>query len=265
MKYYNEDIEEVYQNLNTSENGLTNEEVKIRINQYGLNILEEGKKKTKLSIFLKQFQNLMIILLLVVGILSLIYALIGDGDYLDPIVILGCTFVNILMGYFQESKAEDAIEKLKQYTSTKVTVKRDGHPLEVDSRYLTVGDILVLEAGDKIPADARVIDAMFAKVDESVLTGESDYVSKSEEVLVGKKNIHEMNNMIFAGTNLVTGKIIAVVTSIGMSTEMGRIANSLNKNEEPITPLQVKVKKISTFISVLAIFLVVFVLIFGII
>ena len=265
MKYYNEDIEEVYQNLNTSENGLTNEEVKIRINQYGLNILEEGKKKTKLSIFLKQFQNLMIILLLVVGILSLIYALIGDGDYLDPIVILGCTFVNILMGYFQESKAEDAIEKLKQYTSTKVTVKRDGHPLEVDSRYLTVGDILVLEAGDKIPADARVIDAMFAKVDESVLTGESDYVSKSEEVLVGKKNIHEMNNMIFAGTNLVTGKIIAVVTSIGMSTEMGKIANSLNKKEEPITPLQVKVKKISTFISVLAIFLVVFVLIFGII
>ena len=265
MKYYNEDIEEVYQNLNTSENGLTNEEVKIRINQYGLNILEEGKKKTKLSIFLKQFQNLMIILLLVVGILSLIYALIGDGDYLDPIVILGCTFVNILMGYFQESKAEDAIEKLRQYTKTKVTVKRDGHQLEVDSRYLVVGDILVLEAGDKIPADARVIDAMFAKVDESILTGESDYVSKNDEIIMGKKNIHEMSNMIFAGTSLVTGKIVAVVTNTGMSTEMGKIANSLNKNEEPITPLQVKVKKISTFISILAIFLVAFVLIFGII
>ena len=265
MKYYNEDIEEVYQNLNTSENGLTNEEVKIRINQYGLNILEEGKKKTKLSIFLKQFQNLMIILLLVVGILSLIYALVGDGDYLDPIVILGCTFVNILMGYFQESKAEDAIEKLRQYTKTKVTVKRDGHQLEVDSRYLVVGDILVLEAGDKIPADARVIDAMFAKVDESILTGESDYVSKNDEIIMGKKNIHEMSNMIFAGTSLVTGKIVAVVTNTGMSTEMGKIANSLNKNEEPITPLQVKVKKISTFISILAIFLVAFVLIFGII
>ncbi len=265
MKYYNEDIEEVYQNLNTSENGLTSEEVKIRINQYGLNILEEGKKKTKLSIFLKQFQNLMIILLLVVGILSLIYALVGDGDYLDPIVILGCTFVNILMGYFQESKAEDAIEKLRQYTKTKVTVKRDGHQLEVDSRYLVVGDILVLEAGDKIPADARVIDAMFAKVDESILTGESDYVSKNDEIIMGKKNIHEMSNMIFAGTSLVTGKIVAVVTNTGMSTEMGKIANSLNKNEEPITPLQVKVKKISTFISILAIFLVAFVLIFGII
>ena len=265
MKYYDEDIKDVLKNLNTSEKGLAHEEVRKRLKEYGPNILEEGKKKTKLSIFLKQFQNLMIILLLVVGVLSLIYAILGDGDYLDPIVILGCTFVNILMGYFQESKAEDAIEKLRQYTSTKVTVKRDGHQLEVDSRNLVVGDILVLEAGDKIPADARVIDAMFAKVDESILTGESDYVSKNDEIIMGKKNIHEMNNMIFAGTSLVTGKIVAVVTSTGMSTEMGKIANSLNKNEEPITPLQVKVKKISTFISVLAIFLVAFVLIFGII
>lgn len=265
MQYYDEDIKDVLKNLNTSENGLAHEEVRKRLKEYGPNILEEGKKKTKFSIFLKQFQNLMIILLLVVGVLSLIYAILGDGDYLDPIVILGCTFVNILMGYFQESKAEDAIEKLRQYTSTKVTVKRDGHQLEVDSRNLVVGDILVLEAGDKIPADARVIDAMFAKVDESILTGESDYVSKNDEIIMGKKNIHEMNNMIFAGTSLVTGKIVAVVTSTGMSTEMGKIANSLNKNEEPITPLQVKVKKISTFISVLAIFLVAFVLIFGII
>ena len=265
MNYFNQDIKEVYQNLGTSENGLSEKEAEKRLKQNGKNILEEGKKKTKLSIFLKQFQNLMIILLLIVGVLSLVYALFGDGDYLDPIVILGCTFVNILMGYFQESKAEDAIEKLKQYTTTKVTVKRDGHLLEVDSRDLVVGDLLVLEAGDKIPADARVVDAMFAKVDESILTGESDYVSKSEEVLDGKKNIHEMSNMIFAGTNLVTGKIVAVATGIGMATEMGKIADSLNKNEEPITPLQVKVKKISTFISVLAVFLVAFVLVFGIV
>ena len=265
MKYYNQDIKDVYQELETNENGLTDEEVKIRLHKNGFNILEEGKRRTKLSIFLKQFQNLMIILLLVVGVLSFLYALFGDGDYLDPIVILGCAFVNILMGYFQESKAEDAIEKLKQYTSTKVTVKRDGHQKEVDSKELAVGDILVLEAGDKIPADARVIDAMFAKVDESILTGESDYVSKSEEVLDGKKSVHEMKNMIFAGTSLVTGKIVAVVTSTGMNTEIGCIAESLNKSEEPITPLQVKVKKISTFISILAIFLVGFVLIFGLV
>ena len=107
MQYYDEDIKDVLKNLNTSENGLAHEEVRKRLKEYGPNILEEGKKKTKLSIFLKQFQNLMIILLLVVGVLSLIYAILGDGDYLDPIVILGCTFVNILMGYFQESKAEN--------------------------------------------------------------------------------------------------------------------------------------------------------------
>ena len=111
MKYYNQDVKVVLNDLHSHENGLSDEEVKRRLKEYGPNILEEGKKKTKFSIFLKQFQNLMIILLLVVGVLSLIYAILGDGDYLDPIVILGCTFVNILMGYFQESKAEDAIEK----------------------------------------------------------------------------------------------------------------------------------------------------------
>ena len=114
MKYYNQDIKEIYNNLKTSENGLTDEEVKIRLHKNGFNLLEEGKRRTKFSIFLKQFQNLMIILLLVVGVLSFLYALFGDGDYLDPIVILGCTFVNILMGYVQESKAEDAIEKCQR-------------------------------------------------------------------------------------------------------------------------------------------------------
>ena len=265
LNYYNKKISEIYEELCTNEKGLNDIEVKRRLQKDGYNIILDGKKKTKLSIFLKQFQNLMIILLLVVGILSFFYALLGDGDYLDPIVILGCTFVNILMGYFQESKAEDAIQKLKQYTAMKVTVIRDGIQKEVDSRYLVVGDILVLEAGDKVPADARIIEAMFAKVDEAILTGESDYVSKTDGVLVERKSIHEMSNMVFAGTNVVTGKIVAVVINIGMDTQMGLIADSLNKSEEPVTPLQVKVKKISTFISILAIFLVAFVLIFGII
>lgn len=265
MDFYNKKIEEVYRDLKTDEKGLNDREVQSRLAKNGYNIIEEGKKVTKFSIFIKQFQNLMIILLLVVGVLSFFYALFGNGDYLDPIVIIWCTFVNILMGYFQESKAEDAIEKLKAYTTTKVTVIRDGKQREVDSRKLVIGDIVILEAGDKIPADARIIEAMFAKTDESILTGESNYVSKDFQVLNGKKSIHEINNMVFAGTNLVTGKIIAVITNVGMDTEMGNIASSLNKSEEPITPLQVKVKKISTFISVLAIFLVIFVLVFGII
>ena len=258
-------IEEVYETTNSSINGLSSIEARKRLKKDGLNILEEGKKKTKLSIFLSQFKNLMIILLLVVGVLSFFYAVFGDGDYLDPIVIIGCTFVNILMGYFQESKAEDAIEKLKEYTATKVSVKRDGIEEEIDSRYLVVGDIITLEAGDRVPADARIIDSLFAKADEAILTGESDYVSKTDEVLKNIKSIHEAKNMVFAGTNIVTGKILAIITNTGMNTQMGLIASSLNKSEEPITPLQVKVKKISTFITILAIILVAFVLLFGVV
>ena len=256
MNFYHKKIEEIYKSLRTNENGLSEEEAQKRLKQYGYNIILDGKKKTKFSLFLKQFKNLMIILLLVVGVLSLFYAFYSGEDYLDPIVILGCTFVNILMGYFQESKALDTIENLKKYTATKVMVIRDGIQKEVDSRYLVIGDILLLEAGDKVPADARIIEAMFAKVDESILTGESDYVSKTDEVLEENKSIHEMSNMVFAGTNVVTGKILAVVTRTGMKTEMGVIADSLNKTEEPVTPLQVKVNQISTFISILAIFLV---------
>ncbi len=265
VNFYNKNIDDVLKELKTTKNGLNEEEAKIRLEQNGANIILDSKKVTKISIFFKQFQNLMVILLLVVGILSFFYALFKNGDYLEPIVIISCTFVNILMGYFQESKAEDAIDKLREYTLTKVTVKRNKHQKEIDSRALVIGDIIILEAGDKVPADARIIESMFAKTDEAILTGESNYVTKNDNLLDGKKSIHEMSNMLFAGTSLVTGKIVAVITNVGMSTEMGKIANKINKSEEPITPLQVKVKKISTFISILAIFLVAFVFIFGII
>ena len=207
----------------------------------------------------------MVILLLVVGILSFFYALFETHDYLDSIVILGTTFVNILMGYLQEDKAEDAVEKLKQYSITKVQVYRDGKVEEVSSTHLVVGDILVLEAGDSVPADARIIESYFAKADEAVLTGESNSVSKNDEILDSDVSLHERSNMVFAGTNLVSGKVVAVVVATSMKTEIGKIAKAINTSEEPITSLQVKVKKVSTFISMVAIFLVMFVLIFSII
>ena len=218
-----------------------------------------------MQIFLSQFQNFMVILLLVVGILSFFYALFETHDYLDSIVILGTTFVNILMGYLQEDKAEDAVEKLKQYSITKVQVYRDGKVEEVSSTHLVVGDILVLEAGDSVPADARIIESYFAKADEAVLTGESNSVSKNDEILDSDVSLHERSNMVFAGTNLVSGKVVAVVVATSMKTEIGKIAKAINTSEEPITSLQVKVKKVSTFISMVAIFLVMFVLIFSII
>ena len=207
----------------------------------------------------------MVILLLVVGILSLFYAMFETHDYLDSIVILGTTLINVFMGYLQEDKAEDAVEKLKQYNITKVSVLRDGVMEEVPSTQLVVGDIITLEAGDSIPADARIIESYFAKADESILTGESNSVSKNEEVLNKDVSLHERSNMVYAGTNLVSGKAVAVVVATSMQTEIGRIAKAINTSEEPTTSLQVKVKKVSTFITMVAILLVIFVLVFSII
>ncbi len=265
MKFYQEKIEDVLQFFKTSKNGLSKVEAKRRLEKYGENVIEGKKRRSKFQIFLSQFKNFMVILLLVVGILSFVYALFDTHDYLDSIVILGTTLVNVLMGYLQEDKAEDAIEKLKQYSITKVQVYRDGVIEEVLSTNLVVGDILVLEAGDSVPADARIIESYFAKADESVLTGESNSVSKNDEIISSNASLHERSNMVYAGTNLVSGKVIAVVVATSMKTEIGKIAKAINTSEEPVTSLQVKVKKVSTFISMIAIFLVLFVLIFSII
>ncbi len=262
---YKKTIEQIYQELNIDNKGLDSKTVKRLQQQHGKNVLIEKNKKTKLQIFLSQFKNVMIILLLVVGILSLIYSLINQSDFLEPIVILGTTIVNCFMGFFQESKAEDAISKLKKYTKNFITVKRNGQYQEIDSKNLVVGDYLILEAGDKIPADARVVKSYFGKVDQSILTGESLSIDKTEEPITKDVIISERNNMIYSGTVLVSGKIEAIVTAIGMDTELGKIAAVMDTKEEPITPLQMKVQKISRFITIVASVLITFVLIYGII
>ena len=258
-------MKDVLQSVKTSENGLSKKEAKKRLEQNGENVIQGKKRRSKLQILLAQFKNFMVILLLVVGILSLFYAMFETHDYLDSIVILGTTLINVFMGYLQEDKAEDAVEKLKQYNITKVGVLRDGVMEEVPSTQLVVGDIITLEAGDSIPADARIIESYFAKADESILTGESNSVSKNEEVLNKDVSLHERSNMVYAGTNLVSGKVVAVVVATSMQTEIGRIAKAINTSEEPTTSLQVKVKKVSTFITMVAILLVIFVLVFSII
>lgn len=258
-------MKDVLKSVKTSEKGLSKKEAKKRLEQNGENVIQGKKRRSKLQILLAQFKNFMVILLLVVGILSLFYAMFETHDYLDSIVILGTTLINVFMGYLQEDKAEDAVEKLKQYNITKVSVLRDGVMEEVPSTQLVVGDIITLEAGDSIPADARIIESYFAKADESILTGESNSVSKNEEVLNKDVSLHERSNIVYAGTNLVSGKVVAVVVATSMQTEIGRIAKAINTSEEPTTSLQVKVKKVSTFITMVAILLVIFVLVFSII
>ena len=258
-------IDEIINKLETSLNGIKNNKIKHLQNKYGKNQLVEKKKKTKFEIFISQFKNIMIILLLVVGILSLIYSIINKSDYLEPIVILGTTILNCFMGFLQESKAEDAIGKLKKYESNYVTVKRNNKYKDINSKNLVIGDYIILESGDKIPADARIVKSYSAKVDESILTGESDTVSKNSDVINKEVLLSERKNMIYSGTVLVSGKIEAIVTAIGMETELGKIASYMDNDEEPLTPLQKKVEKVSKFILLVATILIIFVLIYSII
>ena len=262
---YQKTIEEIYSEYQTSKEGLSDKEAERRLGLFGKNVLIQKNKKSKWKIFLSQFKNIMVILLLLVGVMSLVYAIFTSGDFLEPVVILGTSLINCLMGYFQESKAEDALEKLKNYSSAKAKVKRGGDITEIDAKDLVRGDYIILEAGDKIPADARIVESYFAKCDESILTGESMSVDKTEETITKKALIAERTDMVYSGTILVAGKIEAVVTDTGMNTELGKIASTLDSKEEPITPLQVKVNKISTFISCVAAILVAFVLCYGLI
>ena len=194
---YKKDIEEIYKELDSSKKGLSSNKVRSLIKTNGKNELIEKDKKTKLDIFVDQFKNGMIILLLIVGILSLIYALVNKSDFLEPVVILGTTLVNCFMGFLQESKAEDAVGKLKKYSANYVTVKRNGKFKDIDSKNLVVGDYIILESGDKIPADARVVESYFGKVDESILTGESLNVDKTKDVIDKDVTIAERYNMVY--------------------------------------------------------------------
>lgn len=265
MREYQKSIEEIYKELNTSQEGLTQKEAKTRQKKYGLNVLVDKNKKTKFQIFLNQFKNMMIILLLVVGTLSLIYSVITKEDFLEPLVILGTTLINCLMGYFQESKAEDATNKLKKYTANYVTVRRENMTKEINAKHLVPGDYIILEAGDKVPADARIVESYFGKTDESILTGESQNIEKIDTPLTKETILAETYNMIYSGTVVVSGKIEAIVLKTGMNTELGKIAKALDTKEEPITPVQMKVAKVSKFITGVAIFLIAFVLLYGLI
>ncbi|MGN0993103.1 MAG: cation-translocating P-type ATPase [Bacilli bacterium] len=264
MDYYNKNIDETFKNLSSSIEGLSKEEVLKRRKEYGFNEITEKNKVTPFKRFISQFNNVMIILLLIVGLLSLIYSYVTKTDYTDAIVILFSVIVNAIMGYIQEKKAEDSLENLKSYVTSTVEVIREGKSYEVDSKELVKGDIIILESGDKIPADCRIIDSINSSVDESVLTGESLSVSKNEEVLPFDVPLHERSNMLYSGTILVNGKVTAIVVETGNNTEFGKIAKNLLREKEAPTTLELKVAKVSKLITYLAVFLVVLVIIYGI-
>lgn len=258
-------VSEVLKSVQSTEEGLTSKVAEERLAENGENILKEKNKKSAIKILLSQFSNMMILFLILVGIVSFVYSLVAGESFIEAIVIFACVLVNAMMGFIQEMKSENAIDALKNMTQSKAQVKRDGVWVEIDTKDIVVGDIIMLEAGDKVPADARVIKVVNAQVDESILTGESLAIEKEELVLSGDKLIQEQKNIVFSGTSVVNGKVEAVVFATGMDTELGKIAGSLDKKEDTLTPLQMKIKKVSGFITVIATILVALTFVYGLV
>ncbi|MDO4432609.1 MAG: cation-translocating P-type ATPase [Aerococcaceae bacterium] len=235
---YKVSSEELVQSLQSDvAQGLTQAEASNRLAQYGKNELQAEEKSTLLQKFLEQFKDFMIIVLLVAAGVSIIAE--GMHGVTDAAIILLVVVLNAIMGVFQESKAEEAIDALRQMASPDARVRRDGNVATVKSHDLVPGDIVLLEAGDVVPADMRLIEANSLKVEEAALTGESVPVDKSTEIVTGEEvGIGDRHNMVFSSTNVTYGRAVAIVTGTGMETEVGHIASMLSGAEKQKTPLQ---------------------------
>ena len=249
MQYYNDKIENVLKRLKTTKDGLTEKEAAKRLQDYGENLIREGKKESLFHKFIKQFNDTMIIILLIVDVVMLIYGLLISHDYTDSIVITVVVFLNAMMGFIQERNAEVTLNGLKKYSANTVEVQRDNKIEIIDAKHIVPGDIIILNAGDKVPADARVIKSSNLLVDESPLTGESAPVAKVNHSIKGIRELQGQSNMIFNGSNITSGSVVAVVTQTGMTTELGKIAVSLNTPYRVETSLEKKIKEISKLIT----------------
>ena len=249
MEYYNMEIDSLYEEFGSKNTGITNEEARKRVGTYGLNKIEESKKTSKFVKFINEFKDIMIIILIVASVFSYILAFINGTSPIDSIVIIVVVILNAILGFFEEIKADKAIDALKHMQVTKSKVKRDGKLRIIDTVNIVPGDIIVLEAGDTVPADARVIWQNSLKVNESSLTGESLPVKKHTGALEGEMPISSRSNMIYTGTDIVYGKCEAIVVSTGMDTEFGMIAKTIDAEMKEITPLQVRVTNISKVLS----------------
>ncbi len=262
MKHYLRELNEVYKDLDSTGDGLSSDIAAKRLSENGANKLKEPPHTPIWKKFLLQFIDPMIIVLLVAAGLSFAIALMEGESLADVFIILFVVILNAVLGVLQESKAEKAIDALKAMTKAKCKVIRDGTLRIMNSEDLVVGDVILLEAGDAVPADARLIEAASLKVEESALTGESVPSDKSSNTLTAENDIPlgDRINMVYTGTNVVYGRGKAIVTATGMNTEMGKIAQALNDATEEKTPLQIKLAQLSKVltVAVLAICAIVF-------
>ncbi len=256
MTAYRETKEEVLRELESNrETGLSEKQASERLEKYGLNKLKEKKKKTNLQRFFEQFKDVMIIILIIAAIISFVIACTGDDpmEFFEPLLILLIVVLNAIMGMLQESKAEKAMEALQNMSAPHARVLRDGQEKMIDASLLVPGDIIHLEAGDFIPADARLLTSAGLKSEESALTGESVPTEKdADAVLAETASLGDCSNMVFSGCSITYGTAKAVVTSTGMNTEMGKIANLLEGEEDSQTPLQRKLAQLGKYLGFLA-------------
>ena len=243
--YYEKTIKDIEKELKTSNFGLSANDAATRRRKYGTNTLPKKKKDSIVKIFLSEFTDPIVLLLLVAIVTSFLV-----GEIIDAIAILCIVLVDAIIGTYQENKANNTADALSKLVKVETHVVRDGKECSVPVEQLTIGDLVLLESGDKIGADMRVIEAHNFTVDESILTGESVQVSKITEPIIKKHvSISDQTNMVFSGTTVVTGRAKAYVTEIGLDTELGKIADSLATTEEEKSPLTIRVEKFSKQIS----------------
>lgn len=271
MKFYLEPTEKVFSAVESSEKGLTSAEAEQRLAKYGKNKLKEAEKDSLFKKFINSLADPMIIMLLVAAAIQAVVTVVESGanfsfrDFADVLVILVVVIINTVMSLVQDSKAEAAMDALMEMTAATSHVLRDGEVVTIKSEDVVIGDIVVLEAGDAVPADCRIIESHSMKVEEAALTGESVPVTKLIDALnctAGSDDIAlgDRKNMLYSGSTIVYGRGKAVVTAVGMDTEMGKIADALSDAEQEQTPLQKKMAELSKFLTklVIAICVVVF-------
>jgi len=257
--YYDETADAVLKALNTSEKGLNSEEAENRLKKYGKNEIKEEEKVSKLKLFLSQFTSILILILMAAALVSAFLR-----EFVDAFVILFTVFVAGVLGFVQEYRAEESIKLLKSLTSPEALVVRDGKDVKVPSSVLVPGDILLLQTGDRIPADSRLLEALSLKIDESSITGEYTPVGKSTEVFPPETPEPDRKNMAYTGTAVVYGRGKAVITATGMSTAFGRLAGLLGEIERERTPLQEKLDQFGRWIGAATLVVVAVVAVLGI-
>ena len=260
--------EEVLKKLNTDENfGLKEEQVKVLQQKYGKNKLDDSKKESIIIKFFKQFNDFMIIILIIASLISaLVSKMQGENDYIDSVIIIAIVILNAIMGVIQEQKAEKSIEALKKLTPQKTKVIREGQTKEIDVEDLVKGDIILLESGQYVPADCRLIETFNLQIEESSLTGEN-IPSEKDCNVISKKNVPlaDMKNMAFMASIVTNGHAKAVVTDIGMETTVGKIANMIIKDESPDTPIQKKLNQVGKILGVICLAICILIFLIGII